>query len=197
MNETEITIENILVIVVDGLHHFVAAPKGASEPDHRGFALITVEGCLKVEIESPCPDPPPVNWAEHLHLANRIEAEPCRDAAVYELDDLASCVVRFIGLDPIEVQALLGLVIQLGHLTAVDAMGIDHDPALRRLTKDLSQTRSGHHRRLYDVREHLTRTHRGQLVRVAYQQKSRLRWQRPDERGHQRHVHHRDLIHHQ
>ena len=30
-----------------------------------------------------------------------------------------------------------------------------------------------------------------------YQQQSRLRRQGPDERGHQRHVHHRDLIHHQ
>ena len=76
MNETEITIENILVVVVDGLHHFVAAPEGASEPDHRGFALITVEGYLKVEIEGPCADPPSVHGTEHLHLADRIEAKP-------------------------------------------------------------------------------------------------------------------------
>jgi hypothetical protein len=76
-------------------------------------------------------------------------------------------------------------------------MSIYDDAALRRLAKNLRQTGGGHYRRVYDVRQHPTRTHRGQLVRVAYQQKSRMTRQRPDERGHQRHVHHRDLIHYQ
>jgi hypothetical protein len=53
------------------------------------FVLITVEGGLTVEIECPRTEPAPVHWAEHLHLADWIEAEPCRDAAVHELDDLA------------------------------------------------------------------------------------------------------------
>ena len=66
--------------------------------------MITVEGCLKVEIERPCADPAPVHGAEHLHLADRIEAEPCRNTVVYELDNLARSVVRFIRFDEIEVR---------------------------------------------------------------------------------------------
>ena len=58
------------------------------------------------KVECPRTEPAPVHWAEHLHLANRIEAEALRDAAACELDDLASGVVRLIGFDPIEVRHL-------------------------------------------------------------------------------------------
>src|SRR6202030_2682816 len=119
------------------------------------------------------------------------------NATMYYLDDFVSGVVRLIDFDQIEVRTPLGLIIQLRHLTMVDAMRINHDAALRRLAKDFGQTRRGDYRRVYDVSQHLAWTHRRQLVRITYQQKSRLRRQRPDDRRHQRYVHHRNLIHHQ
>ena len=170
----EITIEDIFVVVVDRLHHLVAAPEGASEAGDRRFALITIQCGLKVKVKRPRTEPAPVHWAEHLYLANRIEAESCRNAVVHELDDFARGVVGLSGLRPNRSPiAPLDWLFNSGIWPLVDAMSIDHDAALRRLTKNLGQTRDRHYRRVYDICQHLRPDHREQLVRVTYQQKSR------------------------
>jgi hypothetical protein len=48
LNEPDVAIEDILVIVVNCLHDFVANPEGPSEPHDGGLVLITVESCMKV-----------------------------------------------------------------------------------------------------------------------------------------------------
>ena len=46
-------LEDIFVVVVDGLHHLVATPERASEADHRRRALIAVECRLKINVKCP------------------------------------------------------------------------------------------------------------------------------------------------
>ena len=57
----------------------------------------------------------------------------------------------------------------VGHAALIDAVGVGDDPALGRLTKHLGQAHDGHRRRVDDVRQHLARADRRQLVDVADQ----------------------------
>src|SRR3984957_7124914 len=101
--EAEIAVEDLFVVVVDRLHHLIAAPERASEAGDHRFALITIQSGLKVEIERPRTDAASVHGAEHLYLADGIESELCRNAVVHELDDFAGGVVGLLGFNEIEV----------------------------------------------------------------------------------------------
>ena len=69
-------------------------------------------------------------------------------------------------------------------------MGIDNDPALGGLPKDLGQAHDRHRSRCDDVAENLPRTHRRQLIDIADEQQRRAIRQSPKDRPHQRHINH-------
>jgi hypothetical protein len=74
---------------------------------------------------------------------------------------------------------------------------VGDNPALRRLAEHLAQPHHRHRPALDDVGQHLPGPDRGQLVDVDHQEQRRPPGHRLQERVQQRHVDHRDLVHHQ
>ena len=73
-------------------------------------------------------------------------------------------------------------------------MGIYDDATLRRLAKNLGQTRDRHYRRVYNICQHLAGTDRGQLIDITDDEQGRLGRDRLEKRVHQQHVHHRGFV---
>ena len=73
-------------------------------------------------------------------------------------------------------------------------MGVDDDPAFRRLPEHLGQPRDRQRAGVDDVGEHLPGPDRGQLVDVADQQQPGRRRDRLQQREHQRRVDHAGLV---
>ena len=99
------------------------------------------------------------------------------------------------GVDEEEVRALPG--VHFRHLTAIDPMRIDDDPALGRLPEHLGEPHHRHRAGGNDVAEHLPRPDRGQLVDIAYDQQCGLVRQGSQQGAHQQHVHHAAFVQHQ
>ncbi len=76
----------------------------------------------------------------------------------------------------------------------MDAVGVEHDQALRRLAEDLGQADHRHRAGRDHVAQHRARTDRRQLIDVADQAQARRRRQRGDQVGGQPHVEHRRLV---
>ena len=74
-------------------------------------------------------------------------------------------------------------------------MGVADDGRILRLTKDLRQRHSGNHAALEQVTQYISRTHRGQLVAVAHQNKTASGLQSSQQRRHQLQIHHAHLVH--
>ena len=77
----------------------------------------------------------------------------------------------------------------------VDLMGVDDDHALAGLTEDFRQPDYRHHIRINHIPEHIARAHGRQLIGVAHQHQPRARPQRPQQRAHQKDIHHGHLVH--
>ena len=63
---------------------------------------------------------------------------------------------------------------QIWHQALVDPVGVDDDPARRRLSEDLGKAHDRHGRRPDDVRQDLPRAYRRQLVDVAHNEERRV-----------------------
>ena len=112
----------------------------------------------------------------------------------HELEHEAGAVLGPARLDRIEVGQPLVRAIQHRHQPAIDAMGVLHDPAGRRLAEDLGQPRDRQAVRGDQVGQHLPRADRRQLVDVADQKQRRFRRQGGEHRLHQRQIDHRHLV---
>ena len=94
-----------------------------------------------------------------------------RNALADHLDDFGHSLLRLADLDEVEV-ARLALGRGFRHLALVDSVGVDHNPALRRLPEHLCQPRHRQPARADDVRQHLPRSDGRQLIHIADQQKA-------------------------
>ena len=154
-----------------------------------------VQQPLQLEVQRPGAEPAAVHRAQHLDVADRVEPEPGRDAPGHDLQQLGHAVLRVVAADEVEVAA--GLLARLGQQALVDPVRVGDDPALGRLPEHLGQPDHRHRARGDDVGQHLPRPDRGQLVDVADQEQGRPARHRLEQRVHQRHVDHRDLVHDQ
>jgi hypothetical protein len=127
--------------------------------------------------------------AQHLDVANGIEAEAPGDAIADDLDHLCRPFLRLLCVDEEEVRFLARLR-PFGHLAPVDAMGVDDDAALRRLPEHLGQPRHGNGAGVDDVGEHMSRADRGKLIDVADEEQAGFRRDRLEHRMHERRVDH-------
>ena len=172
LNKPNIAIEDVLVVVVGGLHHLVAHPVGPTESGDCRLAFIAVESGLQFLIEPPCTQAAPVHWAEHLHLTHRVQAEALRNPVADNFQNLVHRLVGVSSLNKIEV-GFMRRVIQLRHVAAIDAMRVNDNPALCSLTKHFSQAGHGHCTRIDNVSEDAAGAYRGQQVNVADQKQAR------------------------
>ena len=139
------------------------------------------------------PDAAPVHRAENLDVPDGIEPEPFGDAGLDQLQNSRDRGFRIVRGHEIEI-AVAGWGSQLGHIALVDPMGVDDDPARRRLPEDFGEP---HHRngpRPDDVRQDLPGADRRQLVDVAHDEQRRVVRNGPQQRLHEQDVDHGGLV---
>ena len=87
------------------------------------------------------------------------------------------------------------IAVHLGRFTQIHRMGIPNDGGLLCLTEDLSQKNCFHPLAADQIGKHITGTHGRQLVRITHQNQTGSRFQRTQQCGKQRQVHHGHLVH--
>ena len=115
----------------------------------------------------------PIHRAEHLNVADGVEAEALGDAGLRELEDPRDGRHGILGRREIEV-AVAGRRGQIRHQPLIDPVGADDDPARRRLPEDFGEAHDRQGPGPDDVRQDLPRADRRQLVDVAYDQERRV-----------------------
>ena len=131
----DVTVVDLLIVVVLDLHHLVARREGPAEPLDHAFAS-RVQGSLEFDIEGPRAHPAAVHRTQDLDVANRIETEALWDPGTDELKDPGDGRLRVVRRNEVEVAFALRLA-QVRNGALVDAMGVDDDLTLGRLAKHL------------------------------------------------------------
>ena len=152
------------------------SPGGEGPAEALDLALAGgVQGRLEFDIQRPGADTAAVHRAQHLDVADGIEAEALGDAGLHQLDDPRHRGFGIVRLHEVEVAVTLGLR-EIGHRALVDPVRAGDDPALGGLPKDLDQPHHRDRARGDDVGQDLTRPDGGKLVDVADdQQRSVIR----------------------
>ena len=182
----DVAVIDVAVVIVLDLHNLVA---GAKVPRGLVRQPVGVQYGLENGIEVSGPQTAANHGTQHLDVAHRIKAKSARDPL---LDDLADFLHPVLGrpyLDKIEILGRLS-GLQLGQLTVVDSVRVDHDPANRRLAEHRAQAGDRNRAGSDDVRQHLARPDGGQLIDVADENERR----RIGHRAHQG-VHEMDVDH--
>src|SRR5262245_47330274 len=138
---TDITVVDLLFVVVLDLHHLVARGKGPAEPLDLAIAG-RIERRLQLDVQRQRTRSAPVHRTQHLDAEDGIEAEPLGDPRLYQFDDTADGGCGIVHLHEIEV-ALGSRRAEIRHRALVDAMGTGDDPTLRSLPEYF---REPHHR---------------------------------------------------
>src|SRR5262249_10603057 len=190
-----VTIIDVLVIIILDLHDLIAGCEGPAE----AFDLAIPRGIergLQFDVQGACTNPASVHRTQHLDVPDGVEAEALGNLGLNQLDDARHGSFGIIRLHEIEVAVRAGRP-KVGDRALVDAMGADDDAALCRLSEHLGEAYYRHRAGCDDVRQHLARANRGQLVDVAYDQDVGLVGHRFQECLHQHDVDHRGLVDYQ
>src|SRR4029077_18288444 len=122
-----VAVVDLLIIVILDLHDLVARRKGPSEPLDLAFAG-GVQCRLQLDVERTRANAAAVHRAEHLHIADWVQAEAFGDAGLHQFQDALNGGLGIFGPNEVEV-ALAGRRAKTGHRALIDAMGGDDDPA--------------------------------------------------------------------
>ncbi len=188
---SDLAVENQLVVVVAQLDHAVAH---AERPvTGANFVAGRIQQRLQLMVERMSAERPAIHRREHLDFARVAQFEAiAEEAMLHQLLDGRDDVFRRAALE--EKEIALGIVGGLGHLAAVQPMGVGDDQARARLAIDLAELDHRHQPRGDHVLEHAARTDRGQLVAVANQQQRAIGRQRREQARREFEVHHRGLV---
>src|SRR5918993_515469 len=104
----EVTVEDLLVIVVLGLHHPITRRKPPAKLLYFG-GRIGIEHFLELDVEVAGSEYTPVHRAQHLNILHGIKSEPARHAFLNHLDNLRHTFLMIINLDEVEVALLASL----------------------------------------------------------------------------------------
>ena len=116
-----------------------------------------------------------VHRAEHLDVADRVQAEAFGNAGLHQFQNALNGGFGVFGGHKVKV-ALAGRHAEIGHRALIDAMGVSDDPAPGGLPEHLGEAHHGHDARADDVGQYLPGSDRGQLVDIAdNQQRSVVR----------------------
>jgi hypothetical protein len=108
-----------------------------SSRNARLCARLRVEGRLQFDVERTRAYATAVHRAEHLDVADRVQAETLGNAGLHQLHDALNRSLRILGRNEVEV-AVTDRRAEIGHRTLIDAMGVDDDPARGGLPEHLS-----------------------------------------------------------
>jgi hypothetical protein len=135
----------------------------------------------------------PLHRTQDLHVADGIEPEPFRYSVADDLDYFRRGLFRLLHLDKEEIR-VFAKSRPLRHLTPIDTVSVDDDPAFWRLPKNLRQSRDCYCPGSDNVTERLTRTDGRKLIDVANEQQRCVRCNRFHDREHERRVHHAGFV---
>ena len=98
----DVAVVDLLVVVVLDLHDLVAGGEGPAEPLDLAIAG-GIERGLQLDVQRPCTHAAAVHRAEHLDVADGIEAEPFGDPRLHQLDDARHGGLGIVRLHEVEV----------------------------------------------------------------------------------------------
>ena len=153
------TVENVLVVVVPYLHHFIVYAESASSCIE-GYST-GIEGCLKGKIKVLRARLSTVHAAEHLDLLHGIETETARNPFSAKLDYRLQRLLRVFSVNEIEIHFLAACGSQIGEGALPDEVCVCNDAALAGLPKYLCQTNYRELARIDNITQHVSWTHGG------------------------------------
>src|ERR1700684_2893067 len=121
------SIVDFLVVIILDLHDLVARSKGLAEPLDLAFPG-GVQRRLQFDVERTRANSAAIHRAEHLDIADGVQAETLGDSSLHQLHDAWNGGLGILGRHKVEV-AVAGRRTEIGHCALVDAMGADDDPA--------------------------------------------------------------------
>ena len=161
--EDDRAVHQAQLVRVAGLDQAVADPEALAQRR----PAVGIETYLKTLVECVDPDRSPVHRRQHLHVADRVDAEALRRPLGDDLDHGVDRALRVGSVDQEEVAFLVGLRLEPRRQPPVDRVGGGGDHRARRLAEDLGEA---NHRRdpgLDQILERLAGADRRQLVGVA------------------------------
>src|ERR1019366_4603066 len=197
LDDPDIAIDHVLVVVVLRLDDLVADLESPSEPLNgrlagAGGVQYLLQGCVQFAHA----ERSAVHRAENLNVADRVETKPFWNSILHQLDQRCHDLLRVVPLDKMEVGTRVGSP-HIGHLPLADAVRVGDDVTVRRLPEYFGEANDWHYAALDQVSEHRARSHGRKLVYVADQNQPCAVRKSPHQRVHQRHIHHRGLVHDQ
>ena len=137
-----------------------------------------------------------VHRAEHLDVADRVQAEAFGDAGLHQLQNALNGGLGILGRNEVEV-AVAGRRAEIGHRALIDAMGVSDDPARGGLPEHLGEAHDRDDARADEVGQYLPGSDGRQLVDIADDQQRRVIRRRLHQRLHQHDVDHGGLVDHE
>ncbi len=196
-NHAHVTVEDLLVVIVLLLHHFVANPEFPL-PKLEPLA-VRIEDRLQTGIEIDRPRRAPVHWRDHLDVEQRVHAEAFWNACAGERKDFLDDLLRFWLADEVEITERPGSVhaLQFRKLPLPHGVGVERDAAALALPIDVFKP---HHRNLsaFDaVEQDGSGSDRRELIHVTHQHQPGLRWNRVQQHVHEQRVNHGRFVQHE
>jgi hypothetical protein len=141
INLLDIAVVDFLVIIILDLHDLIARRNGPTETLDLAIAR-GVQHRLQFDVQRTRANAAAVHRAEHLDVADRVQAEAFGDAGLHQFQDALNGGLGLVGRNEVEV-ALASRRAEIGHRALIDAMGIDDDPARGGLPEHLRQPHDG------------------------------------------------------
>src|SRR5208282_2220464 len=123
----DVPVVDFLVVVILVLHDLVAGRKGPAEPLDFAFAG-GVQRRLQFDIERTCANAATIHRAEHLDVADGVQAEAFGDAGPHQFQNALNSGLGIFGGNEVEVAVADGRA-EIGYRAPIDAMGVGDDPA--------------------------------------------------------------------
>src|SRR5208337_3694116 len=98
----DVAVVDLLVVVILDLHDLVAGRKGPAEPLDLAFAG-GVQRRLQFDVERTRADAATVHRTKHLDVADRVQAEPLRNAGLHQLQNALNGRLGILGGNEVEV----------------------------------------------------------------------------------------------
>ena len=156
------------LIIIAGLHHLVPFPEQPflqglfSKAGSRG-----IQSRLQMPVQAFGSQKPFFRRRQNLEVPQGIKALIIlRQPGGAKLQQ---GIQHFFVSLPLQEEKILVLFVDAGIFSAIDPVGVDHDQAFLGLAEDLIQPDRMHQFAFDNVPEDISRSHRGQLIRISHQ----------------------------
>ena len=180
------------IVIIPGLHDPVPYPEHPLPPQDLPLAGCPgVQRLLQEPVQVDGAARPLPGGRQHLDLLRR-DVHIVRQAGLAQFQHRRH---RPLGVPTAEEEEIPLIPLQVRAFAQIDPVGVADDGGLLRLPEHLPEKHSLDLFAADQVGKHISRPHRGQLVRISHQHQPGAGAQRPQQRGEQGHVHHAHLVH--